>query len=344
MKLEAGKRFFIPAVLLAWIAPAAYFAPAALFAPPAGKGDEADVRDWSRIVVLEAFISRQTYLDYRDAHSAPEFGWHVKQGETFAGGGVLYSTIFVPHAPEVPLRMALVERDVFADDLVATFDLKAGSQRYRITGQGDYAVVERTRFRPDSQSGGDARPPGGELTAGKDWNDTVSFLEGDYTDYRRLPAERGLLFFSGRCRLDLPGATVRRVPEGNAIAGRFLVEYAGGRSLRVRGRIGAGRCPFTVFQTAADPAGRRAIRGRYLRAIESSESGRDFEVFARSMEKFDREGTFAACRRSPGSAGEGIACAFYLYKYGTADDRARLNRGFEAQSERYRRLVGRAKR
>ena len=100
--------------------------------------------------------------------------------------GDLYTDLYYPLAPDVPVRLVFVERDVFQDDRVAALDLEPGMERCTLTDAGDFVQFERTPVQPDRNSGADARPIGARVLSG-DFADQVDFREGDYTDYIRLP-------------------------------------------------------------------------------------------------------------------------------------------------------------
>ncbi|MCR9143351.1 MAG: hypothetical protein NXI24_13950 [bacterium] len=184
--------------------------------PQANVPSQADAPVWTRLKIKEAFISRATSEKFRDAFSAAEFGWKILDSKNkVLARGTLYSDLFFPFPPDFApadesgaVRLALIERDVFEDDRVASVSLRPGVNRYELTEAGDFVQLERVRVEPDRASGGDANPGGAQLMRTDELAGSVDFRAGDYTDYLRLPDNTGaVLLLRDRFTLnwDLPG-------------------------------------------------------------------------------------------------------------------------------------------
>ncbi|MEQ9366127.1 MAG: hypothetical protein RIF32_17925 [Leptospirales bacterium] len=173
---------------------------------------ENDAPVWTRLKVQEAFISRATTEKFRDAFSAPEFGWKIfDAGGRVLARGALYADLYFPVAPDDArggARLALIERDVFQDDAVASIELRPGVSRYQMTGAGDFVQLERMRVEPDRASGGDARPADARRLSNGTFAGGVDFAAGDYTDYIRLPGDASAVLIlreNFTLHWDLPG-------------------------------------------------------------------------------------------------------------------------------------------
>ena len=211
-----------------------------------------DSREWTKIVIKEAFISRQTSQDHRDTHSAPEFGWHIRKDGTFiTKGGRLYSTMYVPFPLKKRVRLILVERDVFVDDIVAGVTLKPDVAKYTLTKNGDFVITERKAFYPDGNSGKNSSVKNaGEITG--DFSDSVSFLGGDYTDYHRMPpGPASLLILSKRGIGHLDSSdtyNVKTYPRSMSMTQvQSINSVQGGGTFRIRGKIGWSKINYTIL-------------------------------------------------------------------------------------------------
>lgn len=317
---------------------------------------------WTKLTIKEAFISRATSQANRDTFSAPEFGWHVNSAQGLLSRGDLYADMFYPRNSAEPVRLVLVERDVFADDKIAGVDLPGATgnvERYKLTANGDFVMLQRSEFQPDANSGSDGRREGAISLAGKkEHKDSVSFRDGDYTDYYRLPEKPAAVMILDRSiggDFTFPGATTqpRTVPEGPAF-GRTLVLECPGRKdapyLRLRSSIGAGKSEYRLLIVEHDDAGERArglIRAlfQYIRTDRDGRSGYFRSTVTDIMLKYDAENLARECRsvlrnkREPEELR--IFCGEALYERGDAGDRKFLDERYDGESEEYRRRLRR---
>ncbi len=266
--------------------------------------------EWTRIDVREAFVSRKTSIDFRDPNSPAEFGWHVKRGGVFAArGGSLYSTMFVPFPPAEQLQLYLVELDVFSDDIVSGVDLEEGKSKYVLNANGDFAVLERTAFFPDRNSGGDALPESAPLIV-RDTAGSVSFLNGDYTDCFRIPDGSFAAVIISRSMslaVDAPGVGHIIIhPRNRSMASVKMASSEGGGVLRLRGPVGGGETEYHILvsmgkKNTSELLG-RAIK--YLDAGERAVSSFRYRDLARACMSYDPAAAIAWCS---GKGGTGSA-------------------------------------
>ncbi len=217
---------------------------------------EGDHDEWVRLDIKEAFVSRQTHIDFRDSFSGAEFGWHVMVNNRRVFRGIrLYSTLYYPSLPGSTVRLMLTEVDVLSDDIVGGVDLADGVNRYEISKNGDWVLINRTSFRPDSKSGPDSRPDGARLIDG-DTVDSVSFLGGDFTDYLRIPGNSMAMITATQVALSVPDDTARVLPASRGMKSvQLLVPGADGATFRLRGSAGSGTQRYRVLFTRGDSAG-----------------------------------------------------------------------------------------
>jgi hypothetical protein len=272
--------------------------------------------EWTKIVIREAFISRQTSIDFRDSNSPPEFGWHVMRGLSRAArGNGLYATMFVPFPAAEPLRLLLVERDVFSDDIVSGVNLERGKTKYVLNANGDFVVLERTPFFPDGKSGDDALPESAAELKG-DVSGGVSFLDGDYTDCFRLPAgPSAAMVISGSMSLavDAPGGDgVIIHPRSRAMTGvRIAVSDTGG-VIRVRGPVGGGKTAYRIYASSGKN-GFAEIFGKAVKHLEAETAEPSFVAYrdmARTFLSYDRNAAMSRCagETGPGAGRFGRMC------------------------------------
>lgn len=281
--------------------------------PAGGRGADAPV-EWTKIVIKEAFISRQTSIDFRDPNSAAEFGWQVKRGGAFAArGGSLYATMYVPFGRPEPLRLFLVERDVFSDDIVSGVDLEQGKSRYVLNANGDFVVLERTPFYPDGRSGGDETPEKAAVVAG-DMRGSVSFLDGDYTDCVKLPdgpVALLLIASSPSLSVDIPsGGDVVLHPRKKSInTVTMAVSEKGGDTVRLRGAVAGRRIDYRVFarRGKADAALLMDLAVKHVASQEGHGSIFACKDIARALLSLDRETTLKKCG-APAGADDAREC------------------------------------
>lgn len=277
----------------------AILVPGLLF--PAGIYDY-DSDEWSKIEIREAFISRQTSIDFADSFSAPEFGWHINRGGAFlTRGNALYSTMYAPFPVSGTLRLVLVELDVFSDDIVSGVDLEPDKTRYVLNNNGDFVVIERTPFLPDRNSGGDSKPAGAR-PLDSDRKDSVSFLDGDYTDcYRLQPGLSSAVFiFSGISAVaDAPGDDDTTLHPARSLNAGIIIASSerGGGIVRIRGAAGSGKTSYQVFTAFGgkrfDIIFSKAMK--YLAGHESEPSFFLYRDMAKAFRSYDRESTIKRC-------------------------------------------------
>lgn len=217
---------------------------------------EDDHDEWVRLEIKEAFVSRQTHADFRDSFSGAEFGWHVMVNNRRVFRGIrLYSTLYYPSLPGSTVRLMLTEVDVLSDDIVGGVDLADGVNRYEMSKNGDWVLISRTSFKPDSKSGPDSRPNGARLIAG-DMADSVSFLGGDFTDYLRIPGNSMAMVIATQIVLSVPDDSARVHPASRGMKSvQLLVPGADGATFRLRGSVGSGTQRYRVLFTKGDSAG-----------------------------------------------------------------------------------------
>lgn len=214
-----------------------------------------DCDEWIKLEIKEAFISRQTYIDFKDANTDAEFGWHVKINNTFAcRGNRLYATMYYPSIPNATVRLILVELDPFSDDIVSGVNLTDVESKYELNKNGDWAVISRTVFRPDAQSGPDTRPSGARDISG-DISDSVSFLDGDFTDYLRLRAQTLALLITPHHGLSCSSSSARILPSfGGMKSARFIIPNEEGSIIRIRAPLGAGKSHYQILSAQGPSA------------------------------------------------------------------------------------------
>ena len=299
---------------------------------------------WSRVSVEEAFISRRTSIQYRDEFSAAEFGWRLKQGKKILGRGALYPTLYAPFTLKQELRMELIERDLFVDDLVAGFKLGSspGRIKYTVTRNGDFAIVTRSAFYPEAKSGPDYLPGGASVLLGNRFvQGSVSFLGRDYTDHFRLPGGETsiLLVYNGILKFNLLKNNYAVLKGGDNIFRTYII-LEGNRPdhLRLRGKAAGGIVKYSLFR-ATGPARKKKLRSMFLRRLLDESrvfSKSDFRAFALLMNKFDRPGTLDVCRMyTKRRSSERIPCGFFLYRYGSEQDFQMLEKLFPGESKEY---------
>lgn len=274
---------------------------------------QSDIPVWTHLKVQEAFISRATTKKFRDSFSAAEFGWKILGMEKqILARGSLYADLYYPISPNGRARLALIERDVFQDDFVASVELAPDVDRYLLGSAGDFVQIERTAIEPDRKSGIDARLPGArKLTTGT-FADSVDFRAGDYTDYLELPARTTAVLLtreSFTLQWDLPGRITmadvlqnrfRRpekqysktdsqktkvdkpgvpyvFPRGSTGAIILAFDLADPRTsrppvLRLRSAIGGGRQRYRVFVVHGSESG-ASLLNQWLAFLRSQETG-----------------------------------------------------------------------
>ncbi len=323
---------------------------------------EEDQDRWTRLTIKEAFVSRATSQAHRDVFSAPEFGWHVRSAGNRLARGDLYADVYYARGPDEPARLVLVERDMLADDTVAGVDLPPATgkiERYELTSNGDFVMLERSEFRPDANSGADARKCGAIALAGKkEHTDSLSFRDGDYTDYYYLPEKPTVVLILDRSiggDFTFPDAVAppRIVPEGPVFGRTVVLDFAGRKEmpyLRLRGSIGAGKSAYRLLIVEhADPdeRARGLIRAlfQYIRTDRDGGSGYFRSTVTDIMLKYDEINLANECRSALENPRETealrIFCGEALYKRGDADDRKFLDERYDGESEEYRRRLRR---
>ncbi|TAL38420.1 MAG: hypothetical protein EPN93_04755 [Spirochaetes bacterium] len=268
-----------------------------------------DATQWARIEIKEAFISRQTSIDFADAASAPEFGWHLYAGDDFImRADRIYAVMYAPQYQGIPIRLVLVECDIVFDDIVSGTDLIAGVSRYTLNPRGDFTVIERTAFFPEKASGPDSDQKG-SVPVSADTTGSVSFIDGDYTDWFRFAdgITAALVVTDSRPGIiDAPVESDAKAFDGERSFGtvHILSITKPGTPVRIRGPIGGGKLEYRVLPVrGADRFG--ALFGRAMRLLEGeSESASIFIVddMAKAFLEYDAAATRARCAEATGAA------------------------------------------
>jgi len=298
---------------------------------------------WYHISVREVFISRQTAISYKDHYSAPEFGWHVEVGNSRLARGSLYSSFYVQVQKNEKIRMVLVERDLFQDDIVAGFYLNF-SKKYTITDNGDFALIKQSQFFPDRKSGSDSNPHGAnELSINKTIKDSVSFLGGDYTDFYKttLPDTTVLMINSQGCKIDAPKLDHERIfPKKQSNSKFVILEMKLPGYVRIRGSVGSNIKHYSLYTITAAKRQQRILL-RILNFIASNPAYQNsiyFNDFSKLMRQYDPDGTISYCRKSNKKwpVIHRIVCARFLYQNGSPDDIKKLNNNFAKEIQIYK--------
>ncbi|MBN1498614.1 MAG: hypothetical protein JW982_00530 [Spirochaetes bacterium] len=224
----------------------------AVYAQPLTSDTEPD--EWTRLTIEEVFISRKTNLDYSDASSAAEFGWHIKKNNVrFCRSSNIYATMYYPSSPDETVRLILVERDFFNDDMVSGIDLEKGKTRYTLNLNGDFTVISRTSFFPDKNSGNDAKLKGADYFT-QDFSDSVSFTGNDFTDYHRLKKNQTVLLIAASTpgTIDTPDSGIVIFPDNRLIQEVFIISAEQDSAFRIRGVIGSGEITYSIFSAAGN--------------------------------------------------------------------------------------------
>ncbi|MBN2079849.1 MAG: hypothetical protein JW838_12855 [Spirochaetes bacterium] len=285
-------------LLLSFVLPFSFFL-CIVRGQPAVITAEDDRDEWVRLEIKEAFVSRQTHIDFRDSFSGAEFGWHVMVNDRHVYRGMrLYSTLYYPSLPGSTVRLMLTEVDVLSDDIVSGVDLADGVNRYEMNKNGDWVLIKRTPFRPDSQSGPDSRPGGARLIDG-DSNDSVSFLGGDFTDYLRVPAGSMAMVIAPQISLVIPDDTARVLPTSRGMKSvKLVIPGSDGSLFRLRGAVGTGTLRYRILFTRGDDAGNvmldRAIS--YLESTVKLPSLFTASDMAHIFNEYDRENVVTKCK------------------------------------------------
>ncbi|TFH39082.1 MAG: hypothetical protein E4G96_09545 [Chrysiogenales bacterium] len=220
------------------------------FAQQARTPLDGDYDSWIKLEVSEAFVSRQSYIDFRDNFSGAEFGWHVSiNGVRVSRGNRLYSTMYYPSIDGSSVRLLLVELDAFSDDIVSGADLKNEVDRYEMNKNGDWVLIRRSPFQPDANSGPDARPAGARFLKA-DVNDSVSFLDGDCTDYYRIARKSLALVVSAQIPLSVPDTSLIVYPRLRGMKSAQLISAGDSEGVfRLRSLTGFGIQHYRILFT-----------------------------------------------------------------------------------------------
>ena len=307
-----------------------------------------DVDLWTKLIIEEAFVSRETAQRFREPFGAPEFGWHVRVRGRLVATADLYGTLYIPAPRDAAFSLTLVERDVFADDVVMSLNIEP--QDSDLVFGPDRARISREGVEPDRDSGADARAPGIALSHNPTTG-TVDFGRGDFTDYYRLPDRPSVVLV---IKDSMSGSVDLRPEDGNVhphdtrlLKRSIILEaLAGSRSLRIRSRIGPGTIRYTIIH-ASGPDHRAALLAGTLRAIPNESSLDDyfaFEDLVGAWNSYDDQELARGCRRVDFEntvERVRIFCAMGLYDAGNEQDRAHIDQRYDHESELYRRLLRR---
>lgn len=261
-----------------------------------------DVDLWTKLELEEAFVSRWTTTHFVDGFGAPEFGWRIRRQERTLARGGLYTTLYYPGGPDAAVELHLVELDLLRDDLVAVTQLHPGLNRYAMGQHGDFALIKRSPFVPDANSGSDRRPAGaGRL--GNGMTATLSFLDGDYTDYLRIAANRTALIASDMPALTLDSMSTETSvhPDGPARRDVLIIEAGAESLLRLRGPIAHGRIEYRAIVVAV-AGGKQALLQATLAKCDQDEwwrrGLRPYDL-GRRLAEWAPEEVQAVCQRTP---------------------------------------------
>ena len=257
-----------------------------------------DHDEWIKLEIKEAFVSRQTHIDFRDSFSGAEFGWHVMvNGSRAYRGTRLYSTMYYPSIPDSTVRLILVEVDVLSDDIVSGVDLTGDAGRYEMNKNGDWALITRTVFRPDAKSGPDGRPDGARLITG-DATDSVSFLDGDFTDYWRVPGGTMAMVFSSQLSLSRVDDSSRVLPaSGGMKSVQLIIPSTEGCIFRVRAAVGGGINRYRILTAKGANAGAEMLNKAiaYLEGTPKLPTIFTASDMAHIFNEYDRDAAVKRC-------------------------------------------------
>ena len=262
-----------------------------------------DSETWLKISIKEAFISRQTTLDHRDSGSAAEFGWHLKHaGRLTTKVNDLSGTFYTPYTFNDKLRLLLVERDVFVDDLVAAVNLEKNILKYTLNKNGDFVTLEFEYFKPDAKSGKDYSAAGAGFIE-KKIEDSVSFIDADFTDHYRFKSGRMLSLFVS----DTPPGNIEAVssdslviyPGPKTFQNVYLLQTAeGSNTLKIRGGIGRGQCNYSITALPEKGAFLKLMNSVEKRVKMSKRGSSYFALkpYAVAFLTYDKNKTMQFCR------------------------------------------------
>jgi hypothetical protein len=248
---------------------------------------------WSKMRINEAFISRATFIDHGEG-SDSEFGWHIRYKGIYQIKGGLYSTMYFPCSPDEPIRLVLVELDFWSDDIIAGINVGKKAKRLPITMNGDFISFERTPFYPEKKSGSNWEKKGATPLK-KDTHDSVSFLNGDYTDIYKLPSKKVLVMVNAERRLDQlehESQYLTRPSYKTKRKNKFELFYSTRSShLTIKGDAGSGVIHYSIYITE----GPVALKKMMLK-VGSKLNYKNHYDAARAFYYFDPKESVKLCR------------------------------------------------
>ena len=239
-----------------------------------------DTEEWSMIEIKETFISKETYNQFRDDYSSAEFGWKIDYQNKFMGRIDLYGKFYIPVKQDAPVKLVLIERDIFSDDIVASVELKPLKYNYKLNND-DFVTIARESYFPDANSGSDNKPENATRIS-KSTRGTVDFLSGDYTDYIKTSHD-GAIFLV---------YTQKEIVEVSSPVDSECVVYPGpddstfiyladcpkkGDLLRIRGLVGSGQRLYNIFYASGSRA--RGETTQKLFSLVRKENSENLNMF-----------------------------------------------------------------
>jgi hypothetical protein len=312
-----------------------------------------DVKEWSKIIILEAFISKKTTDSNRDFFSEPEFGWQAIYRNKIFTREELYSEFYVPVPLKKKLELCLVERDINNDDVITSFYIGAGKKKYIINNNGDFAVINRISIYPDANSGGDNNPKKSKkLQSEKIVSGSVSFQKKDHTDYFKAFGKNisaAVICETADCIIDSPGGAKEKIYYIEGLGNHFTILENTDKNplIRIRSPVMADTCPYHIIYIK-NKNKKAKIRNFFLNYLVNNFQKCNYHYYselADLMAVYDDSGTKSFCRKKSNLSQTAIkaACAFFLYKFGNRKDKNELEKKYKKESSAYKELVDSAR-
>ena len=217
--------------------------------------NDGEVKEWSKIIIEEVFISKKTHQKFQDTLSEAEFGWELYYRGNLIAVGPLYSEFYVPIRPDSQILLNLVEKDAFESDDVSAIRLYQDEEAYEINNNGDFVILSWRPFFPERNSGKNAKPEGATVVSNY-LNSSVNFNEGDYTDYIANAKENTLFLIDASVFIQIgkdesKGCKIYPNPTRYENEGIYFADCRQKKGLvRIRGSIDSGKKYYTAYLTS----------------------------------------------------------------------------------------------